>query len=74
MIAPSSHYSFEDELCNTVTNVYLEGLVAVVDEQNVHEAPVVGVDNARPSVNAKLSSKPATWGDVTVGTQGNGNQ
>ena len=55
---------------NPISDVYLEVLVTVVDEEDVHKAPVVGVNDAHPSVNAKLSSETATWGDMTISTWG----
>jgi len=50
--------ALEDELCDPVPCGHLEILVAQVEQDHTDVAPVVGVDDACPDVDALLECKP----------------
>ena len=65
---------FEDELSNSIPNVDLEVVVVVVEEEDINDVTVVGVDDASANIDGKLAGKAATRGYVAVGSWGNGDQ
>ena len=61
---------FEDELGDSIPNVDLEVVVVVVEEEDVNDATVVGVDDASADIDGKLASKAAMrgyhWGQTPI--------
>ena len=65
---------FEDELSDSIPNIDLEVMVVVVEEEDVNDTTVVGVDDASADIDGKLAGKAATRGYAAVGSWGNGDQ
>jgi hypothetical protein len=58
--------ALEDELGDTVVLLDDKVHVAVVEQQDLDLASVVGIDDARAGVDEILRSEPGPWGNATV--------